>query len=71
MQELTPLTLFLGSLKSVHTKKTYTYNLNKFLQAAGLDMGKLLAVDTQSIETSRDGPVGTECLLCHAVEVFS
>lgn len=51
MQELTPLSLFLESLKSKHTKRTYTYHLQKFLKATSLDMGKLLAMDTKSIET--------------------
>jgi hypothetical protein len=50
VQELTLLSLFLGSLKSERTKKAYKYHLDIFLKEAGLDMGKLLALDTKSIE---------------------
>jgi hypothetical protein len=50
VQQPPALTLFLESLKSKHTQRTYLYHLNRFLEETKLDMGGLLSMDQKSIE---------------------
>lgn len=44
------ISLFVQSLKSPYTQKTYTYELNRFCKTLGVDYDKLLSLGTKDIE---------------------